>query len=263
MSTITALGTILLVLMIIVGGKQGWLAFLSLGLNFFYFYLGLILVALRVPPLWITLVMGTIILATIIFMGTEDLKISISAFESAIIVMVIVVVLVLLTEHFIQATGFSLENSNELEGMSILIGISYVKIGEMTMILSCLGAVAELSVALASGLIEICKRNTDVPAHTLMKSGIEMGSHIIGTTLNTLLLGFLGNFLALFIWFIGLNYSFATVMNNKILVTELVTVLISFIGVIIAVPFTTGLVILNSQKRVDNNQENQYYTTND
>lgn len=263
LSTITVLGIILLLLMVIVGGKQGWRAFLSLFLNFCYFYLGLVLVSLHVAPLWVTLIMGTVILATTIFVGTDDLKISVNAFEAAVIVMLVVVCLVLLTEHYIQATGFSLENSNELEGMSILIGISCVKIGEMTMILSCLGAVAELTIALASGLVEIQKGNQGVSNLSLMKSGIEIGRHIIGTTLNTLLLGFLGNFLALFIWFVGLNYSFAAVMNNKIMVTELVTVLISFIGVIIAVPVTTCLMIWNSPKRVDKQRESQYDTGND
>ncbi|KRM81419.1 YibE F family protein [Limosilactobacillus coleohominis DSM 14060] len=263
MSTITALGLILLILMIIVGGRQGWIAFLSLFLNFCYFYIGLVLVALHVAPLWVTLVLGTLILATIIFMGTEDLRVSVSAFEAAFIVMIIVVSLVLLTEHFVQATGFSLENSNELEGMSILIGINYVKVGEMTMILSCLGAVAELTIALASGLREIITGQPFLKAPALLTSGLQIGQHIIGTTLNTLLLGFLGNFLALFVWFFGLNYSFGAIFNNKLLVTELVTVLISFIGVIIAVPITSGLVIWNSQKYVDKDEESQYDTSNE
>ena len=38
MTTITALGLVLMVLMILVGGKQGWSAFLSLLLNFGFLY---------------------------------------------------------------------------------------------------------------------------------------------------------------------------------------------------------------------------------
>ena len=122
---------------------------------------------------------------------------------------------------------------------------------------------AELTIALASGLREIITGQPLLKATALLTSGLQIGQHIIGTTLNTLLLGFLGNFLALFVWFCGLNYSFGAIFNNKLLVTELVTVLISFIGVIIAVPITSSLVIWNSQKGVDKDKESQYHTGNE
>lgn len=260
MSTITALALILLILMIIVGQKQGCVAFLSLFLNFCYFYLGLVLVALHVAPFFVTLTMGLIILATTIFMGTDDLKISISAFQSSVIVMIVVVALVLITEHFVQASGFSTENSSELEGMSVLIGISYVKVGMMTMILSCLGAVAEAAIAIASGLLEVIKGQKGSPVSDLFNSGMQIGRHIIGTTANTLLLGFMGSYLALFIWFTGLNYSVGTIVNNKLFVAQLITVLISFLGVIITVPLTTATIIWHHQKRIDNHLKTKYDT---
>lgn len=262
MSTITGLALILLILMILVGGRQGWMAFLGLFLNFCYFYIGLVLVALHAAPFWVTLVMGLLILATTIFMGTEDLNISISAFKASVTVMVTIVLIALVVEYFVSATGFSTENSNELEGMSILIGISYVKIGIMTMILSCLGAVAEASIAIASGLVEVLHGNQQSDDRTLMKIGMQIGQHIIGTTFNTLLLGFLGNFLALFVWFAGLNYSFGAVVNNKLFVAEVVTVLISFIGVILTVPVTSQFIIWQHRKSVDKQEQSQYDTNN-
>ena len=261
-STITVLALILLVLMIAVGGKQGWSSFLSLLLNFCYFFLGLVLVAWHFSPLIITIILGILILATIIFMGTEDLQVSVSAFEASVLVMLIVICLTLLIEHFIQATGFSNENSSELEGMSILIGISYVQIGMMTMILSCSGSIAEASIAITSGLIEISNHNPHISNQQLLQTGMQIGKYIMGTTLNTLLFGFFGNLLALFIWFAGLNYSWGTIMNNKIFVTELVTVLISFIGIILTVPLSTELVLWNRRKSVDNRDENHYDTSN-
>lgn len=49
MTTITGLGLVLLILMVLVGGKQGWTAFLSLLLNFGFLYFAIILVAFHVP----------------------------------------------------------------------------------------------------------------------------------------------------------------------------------------------------------------------
>lgn len=69
MTTITALGIVLLILMVAVGGKQGWTAFLSLILNFGFLYFAIVLIAFHVPPLFVTITTGIIILAITIFMG--------------------------------------------------------------------------------------------------------------------------------------------------------------------------------------------------
>ncbi len=69
MTTITGLGLVLLILMVLVGGKQGWTAFLSLLLNFGFLYFAIILVAFHVPPLFVTVTIGITILAITIFMG--------------------------------------------------------------------------------------------------------------------------------------------------------------------------------------------------
>ena len=112
--------------------------------------------------------------------------------------------------------GFGTEDSDELEGMSILIGISYFKVSVTTTILSSLCAIAErqwrFPLALRKSLRIIPKRTN----RQLIHSGMAIGQQIIGTTFNTLFFGFFGGFLALSIWFLGLHYSFGTIMNNKI-----------------------------------------------
>ena len=79
MSTITALGLVLLVLMVAVGGKQGWTAFLSLLLNFGFLYFAIILVAFHVPPLFVPITTGVNILAVTIFIGEHYLRTTVTA----------------------------------------------------------------------------------------------------------------------------------------------------------------------------------------
>ena len=74
MTTITALGLVLLGLMVLVGGKQGWLAFLSFLLNFGFLYLTILLIALQVPAVWVAVGSGLVVLAVTIFMGEDDLR---------------------------------------------------------------------------------------------------------------------------------------------------------------------------------------------
>lgn len=238
MSTISALGLVLLILMVLVGGKQGWKAFLSLILNFGFLFMAVILMAFHLPPLAVTLITGVIILAITIFMGEDDLLTSQTAFYASLIVLVILVLLIIPVEHLAMVQGFGEEDSDDLEGMSILIGINFLKIAVTTTVLSTLGAIAEAAMAIAAGLDEIIQQHPKTTAKELFNNGISVGKQIIGTTFNTLFFGFFGGFLALFIWFSGLHYSFGEIMNNKIFVAELIMVLVSFVGVILTVPIT-------------------------
>ena len=254
MSTITALGLVLLVLMVLVGGKQGWTAFLSLLLNFGFLYFAIILIAFHVPPLFVTVTTGIIILAVTIFMGEDDLRTTVTAFYASLIVTAVLILLIFLVEHWALVQGFGTEDSDDLEGMSILIGISYFKVLITVTTLSTLGAIAEAAMAIAAGLTEILTNHPDVSNQQLLRSGMAIGRQIIGTTLNTLFFGFFGGFLALFIWFAGLNYSFGTIVNDKIFVSEIIAVLISVIAVIVTVPASTMIMIWQKHRGIDKDE---------
>lgn len=248
MSTITALGLILLAVMILVGGKQGAKSFLSLILNFGFLFMAVILMAFHLPPLAVTLITGVVILAITIFMGEDDLVTSQTAFYASLIVLVALVLLIIPLEHWAMVQGFGEEDSDDLEGMSILIGINFLKIAVTTTVLSTLGAIAEAAMAIAAGLAEIIQQHSQAAPKKLFENGISIGEQIIGTTFNTLFFGFFGGFLALFIWFSGLHYSFGEVINNKIFVAELIMVLVSFVGVILTVPITA--LVMSQRQRI-------------
>ncbi|MCH1928324.1 YibE/F family protein, partial [Shewanella sp. C31] len=69
---------------------------------------------------------GVIILAITIFMGEDDLRTTVTAFWASVVVLLVLVVLIYLVEHWAMAQGFGLEDSDDLEGMSTAIGISYL-----------------------------------------------------------------------------------------------------------------------------------------
>lgn len=253
MTTITALGLTLLILMVIIGGKQGWKAFMSLVLNFGLLFFAVILIAFHVLPMFVTVSVGIVILAITIFMGDDDLLTSQTAFYASLIVMAILLIIIVPVEHWAMVQGFGAEDSDALEGMSLYIGMDFLKISVTTTILSTLGAIAEASIAISAGLSEVLEQHPDLSNSSLMANGMSIGESILGTTFNTLFFGFFGGFLALFIWFMGLNYSFGEIMNNKIFVSELIMIFVSFIGVIITIPLTTLVMTRQRHKKfVDN-----------
>lgn len=249
MNTITVLGLILFGLMTLIGGKTGATAFLSLLFNFGLLFLAVVLISWGFPAMGVSLVIGTIILAFTIFFGEANEVAAKPAYMAALIVMVILVLIIFPVENWIMAQGFSLEDSEDLEGMSLAIGVSFIGVAVTEAILSTLGAIAEAAIAIAAGLSEILAQHPQLPTKRLYIDGISIGKQIIGTTFNTLFFGFFGGFLALFIWFSGLHYSFGSVINNKIFVAEVLMVLFSLIGVILVVPVTTRVMTVQHRQQ--------------
>lgn len=136
-----------------------------------------------------------------------------------------------------QVQGFGEENTSELEGMSLYVGINYQSISITMTILSCLGAIIEASVSVSAGIWTLMDKKIDNRIH-IGAYGRQVGSQMIGTAFNTLFFGFFGGSLALFIWFVKLNYSLGQFINNKIFAAEVLVTMLSAIGVILVIPVT-------------------------
>ena len=238
MTTITALGLVLLILMVIVGGKQGAQSFLSLLFNFCVLFFSVVMIAFHFPPLIVTLVAGVIVLALTIFMGGGDDLTSQTAFFTSVIVLVVLVLLLVAIILIAQGQGFGPEDREDFDVISLLIGINLLNISMVTAIISTLGAIAEAAMAIAAGLTEILSQHDQIASKQLFRDGMTIGKQIIGTTFNTLFFGFFGGFLALFIWFSGVGYTFGEILNDKVFVSEILMILFSMIGVIVTVPLT-------------------------
>lgn len=235
MNAILALALVLVVMMFIVGGKQGLANFFALAANALLMILVVILMASGFNPIIVAVIFGLIILAATIFLSTNQLNVAGPAFVSALLIMMLLVGLILVVMTLSQTAGFGPEDSESLEGFSVYIGVSFPHILIATTLLGTLGAIAEAAIAVAAGMDEIKDQASS--------AGIrQMGHEIIGTALNTLFFGFFGGFSSLFIWFASLRYPFSQVINNKIFVGELLQVLISVIAVILTVPMTTWVV---------------------
>lgn len=239
MGSLTALELVLLILMIIVGGKQGISSFLSMVVNFGILFFSIVLIAFHMPPIIVTVVASVILLSITIFWSSASDNASTTAFQASVLILILLIAIIIPIEYWARVGGFGLEDSEELEGLSLYVGINFTKLAICTAILSSLGAIAEASIAIASGLDEITTQHPKIPADQLFADGIFIGKQIIGTAVNTLFFGFFGSSMGLFIWFYGLNYSLGDILNDKIFAAELIAIVISLIGVVLTIPGTT------------------------
>lgn len=232
---------ILLILLVLVCGWQGLTIFFSLGLNFVVIILALVLVAGGFEPLIVSGLLSLILLATSIFMNTKQPLTAKTAFVTSLIVVVGLLIIIVPLSQLAATYGFGAEDAEEIGGFGLAIGLSFQKISIMMIILGSLGAIAETSIAVASGLVEILEYDAQMGPKQLFKAGIAIGEKIIATAFNTLFFSFFGSFLSLTMWFIQLGYPISKIVNHKILIGEGLALLIGVIGVIATVPLTSWL----------------------
>lgn len=255
MSAISLLALILFVLMLLVGGKEGLTAYFSVILNFLILFLVVILITGGLPAVWVAFFAGICILATTIYMGTKDEKTANIAFKATLIVLVLMLIFVIPIDHFAQIKGFANEQSEAIEAFDLLIGANFEEILIATTLLSTLGATAEASIAVASGLNELIENDPQITVAQIFKSGKTIGFQIMGMTFNTLFFGMFGSDLALFILLYKLEAGLGYYLNSKIFVKECLAVLYSALAVILVIWITTYLVgkkLDQSQRKIDN-----------
>lgn len=241
MTTFAALLLFLLILMLAVGGVSGLRSFLSVVLNTCLLILVALLISWGVNICLAAIIFIPLKLLTIIYLGTHNQKVAKSAFTYALLVTVIISAIIIVFQWFAQAAGLGDQACEEVVGLSLLPGLSYPQIGILVAIFSTLGAIAEASVAMSAGLLSLHQHQPDLTSRQLLMSGTSMGQDILGTAINTILFGFFGSFLPLFIWYQRLNYSLDQIFNDKLFIINGLIILYSLLGVVMVIPLTSWL----------------------
>lgn len=242
MNVIVLLAIILLVLMILVGGKKGLRSFFSLFLNFgvIFFTLAFMLNP-DMNPIILTFIASVLIGCISLFYINEINQKTIIAFISTMITTVILLVFIVFVSDSLMIQGFGEEETEALSGYSLYIGIDFMKIGVSVIILSTIGAVMDVAISIASAMHEIVKHNPKIGKKDLVNSGINIGRDILGADTNTLFFAFFGGYLALLIWFKDLSYSIGEIINSKVFSSELMLILCAGTGVALVIPISSWI----------------------
>ena len=105
------------------------------------------------------------------------------------------------------------------------------------MIVSCLGAVMDVAISIASSIQEIKIANPTYSIKQLFNSGMNVGKDIMGTMTNTLVLAYTGMALPLLI-LISHESNPSKFLNLELVMSEITAAIAGSIGLIIAIPAT-------------------------
>ncbi|WP_438318758.1 YibE/F family protein [Sporosarcina sp. FA9] len=242
MNVIVLLAIILLVLMIMVGGKKGVRSFVSLFLNFGVIFFTLaFMMNPDMNPILLTFIASVLIGCISLFYINKVNRKTIIAFISTMITTVLLLIFIVFVSKLLMIQGFGEEETEGISGYSLYIGINFMKIGVSVIILSTIGAVMDVAISIASSMHEIVKHNPKIGKIDLFNSGMNIGKDILGTDTNTLFFAFFGGYLALLIWFKDLSYSIGEIINSKIFSSELMLILCAGTGVALVIPISSWI----------------------
>ncbi|EAV38760.1 YibE/F family protein [Oenococcus oeni] len=256
MSTFLWLIFILFSLLILVARKQGLKAFFGLFINLCAIFLLIVLINWQFNVYLVTILISFGILAVSIYLSADNQKVTNYAFTSSLIVLAIVIILIIPINYIANVQGFATESSEELEGLLLSVGLNFSNISFIVTVIASLGAIAEASMAISADLNELIESTPEITTASLYKQGIIIGSQIIGTALNTLFFGVLGDNLTLAMFYMRLNYTFAQLINDKLVVAAILDLLIAMIGVLLTIPVTILIVSRGHIKNGSLNKKN-------
>ncbi|WP_040226028.1 YibE/F family protein [Bhargavaea cecembensis] len=242
MNTIVCLAFILLALMLLVGGRKGARSFIALFLNF-----GVVIVTLfflmdpAVDPVILTLIACTVISAVNLFYINEINSKTVLAFVSTLLTIAILLFLIYWIAKRSMIQGFSEEEADEISIFSLLIGVDFVKIAVSMIIMSTIGAITDVAIAISSPAREVFLHHPDISRKELFQSGMRIGRDILGSDTNTLFFAFIGGYMALLIWFRDLDYSIGQIVNSKVFGGEMLIIFSAGIGIALIIPIAAGL----------------------
>lgn len=242
MNVLVWLAGILLILMIVVGGKSGARSFFSLFLNFgVIFFTMFFMLDPSANPILITFIASTLIGCISLFYINEVNSKTTIAFISTIITIVILLSFIVIVSDKLMIQGFGEEEEEAIAGLSLYIGVDFMKIGASVIIMSTIGAIMDVAISIASTMHEVCKHNPALSRKELFKTGVSIGRDILGTDINTLFFAFFGGYLALLIWFKDLEYSIGEIVNSKIFSSEMILILCAGMGIALVIPIASWI----------------------
>ena len=233
------MGILMVGLVIIFSGWQGMRALLSLGLSIvaIVFLLVPALLAGYEPALASLLIAG-VILALSLFLTHGVKPRVVIAFVGTFSAVGVTCLLAWLSVDWLRLTGFGSDASVYLNfSTGGTLDIAGLLLGSI--IIGLLGVLDDVSITQASVVQELRAANPTLSSFELYKRAINVGRDHVGSLVNTLALAYLGTALPLVMFYARANADFWQSINQEIIASEILRIIIGSIGLILAVPFTT------------------------
>lgn len=137
--------------------------------------------------------------------------------------------------------GFNTDNAEALVLQASDGGLQISGLLVCGILISSMGAVMDVAMAIASSLHELHTHNPELSSLGLFRSGMNIGRDAMGTMANTLILAFAGSSLNTLLLFQVYDYPLLQLLNSDLLSLELLQGIAGSMGIILTVPIVAAL----------------------
>ena len=230
---------IYLLVLCLIGGKQGIKGCLGLVFTFFcVIFVYLPLVYLKYSPFWTAVFVCFITtLVTMYLIGGPTRK----PCAATLGTLVGVILAGVSAWCFSKASGISGYNVSDIETLMTLWNTNRIQVGGLLfsgLLISCLGAVMDVAMSISSAIDEIYRQNLSLSRKELFKAGLRVGRDMMGTDSNTLILAFAGSSVSTLLLDYSYNLPYQQIINSNNIGIAIMQGLAGSFGIVLSVPFT-------------------------
>jgi uncharacterized membrane protein len=150
--------------------------------------------------------------------------------------------LALLFTDLTHLTGFSSEEATFLDLAQSDISLEGLLLAGM--VIGALGVLDDVTISQASTVLALRRANPLLGLRDLFGRAMQVGRDHVSATVNTLVLAYVGAALPVLLIFSAADVGVGDVVNLEIVAKAIVAMLVGSLGLIAAVPLTTGLAAL-------------------
>ena len=230
---------IYLLVLCLIGGKQGIKGCLGLVFTFFcVLFVYLPLVYLKYSPFWTAVFVCFITtLVTMYLIGGPTRKTCAATLGT----LVGVILAGVSAWCFSKASGISGYNVSDIETLMTLWNTNRIQVGGLLfsgLLISCLGAVMDVAMSISSAIDEIYRQNLSLSRKELFRAGLRVGRDMMGTDSNTLILAFAGSSVSTLLLDYSYNLPYQQIINSNNIGIAIMQGLAGSFGIVLSVPFT-------------------------
>ncbi|MBR3697537.1 MAG: YibE/F family protein [Clostridia bacterium] len=240
-----------IIAIILVGGKQGIRATISLIVNFFVLYFVLIkLVFAGINVFFVSLLTSFLIMSISFFIIIGINRKTISGIIGSFLGTLISGVLAVIFGNITKLSGVN-EEIIQLSSNLKTIDFNYRNLIFLSVVISSIGICMDIGIAIINGLDGIRSKSEDSSLKELFKNGINVGRNLIGTMSNTFILTYIGGIIKLILIYKACNIQMTYIINKEIICELIVLAIAGSIGVICTIPFTAlSYSVINRKKTI-------------
>lgn len=233
------------------GGAQGIRGLAALAISFLAIaYLLLPGILFGVSPLFVALGVASAITVLGSYITHGFNKVTTSSVIGMLSTLALTAFLAEITVTATRLSGFSsdeavylnLNTNGSIDFAGLLLG---------AILIGLLGVLYDAAIGQAAAVDEITKAAPTATRREVFSRAMRIGREHIGALVNTLAIAYVGAALPLLLLFYNLNSdaSILTTLNREIFATEIVRMTVSSIGIMLAVPISTGVAVLRLVRR--------------